>query len=202
MDQLLHHKEAEPRLGDVRPVVSLYDFDGVIGAPFEEALFTMNAQDEDHQFIRAVSEQYGLDLSNESFASARYICLQAVMFNENIPIQPGPMFDQIEGPFHILTARCDKFAVWRMHQFIDMHNLKPVKTMHLDHLAKGIMIRSIMDRHPDVRFRFYDDNLRHIRSARQLHDPRLEVFHVDNDMELLYVEAESFYRSRILKVVL
>lgn len=182
--------------------VNLYDFDGVLASPFEEALFTMDQTIHDAQFIAAVSERQGLNLSAESFMSQRYICLQAVLLRHGIDVEPGPVTPECGVPYHIITARCDRFAVARMHNYIDDNNLKPIKTMHLDHLEKGQMIQCLLDRHPDVRFSFWDDNPRHIQSALQLKSSRLTVHPVDNDMSMHYMQAKTFYINKILELVL
>lgn len=180
--------------------VNLYDFDGVIVNAFEEALFNLPETEHDFQFIRRVSHRFDLDLSQESRKSARYICMQAIMDRNNIRMEPGLMFDHISKPFHIITARCDRFAVKRMHKFLMERGLEPIKIMQMDHLAKGLMIESLLERHQETRFTFWDDNLRHVTSARLLRHPRLEVFHVDNNLKDFYTKAESFYLNFILEL--
>lgn len=204
MEQNLHMLErAEDFFGFVSPPkINLYDFDGVLASPFEEALFTMPETEHDAEFIRQMSYDFDIDLQYESQQSQRYIALQACMDEMGVWINRGPLFDQIKGPFHILTARADRFAIKRMHLFIGQHRLKPVKILHLDHLPKGLIIDVLLERHPEIHFEFWDDNMRHVESARALNSSRLTVNHVDNDMEPLYTAAESFYRDRILGHIL
>jgi len=195
--------KAQPMPTPNLTVMNLYDFDGVIASPLEEALFQLPSGPHDSAFVRKVSDRFDLDLSNESPLSQRYICVQAVLWDACIDIQPGPMFEKITGPYHILTARCDRFAVARMHEFVtDNLVVKPIKTMHLDHLPKGRMIEVLLERHPDVQFRYWDDNHGHCTSANMLRSPRLEVFPVDSGIEPYYTEAESYFRNTILELAL
>lgn len=182
--------------------VNIYDFDGVLAEPLEEALFTMPSTPVDSEFVTKVCDNMGLDLSCESPLSQRYICIQAVLEYINWPINPGPLFDRIEGPFHVMTARCDRFAVARVHQFLEEHALQPIKVMHMDHLAKGKLLDVILERHPENTYSFYDDNLKHIESAMKLQNERLSVFHVDNNMQPFYTRAFKLYTNTILEVVL
>lgn len=180
-------------------VVNLYDFDGVLASPFEEALFTLPTYDRDAEFVDRVSKALALDLSDQSPQSKRYICMQAIMWMSRIPIQRGPVTPEPLVPYHVITARCDRFAVARCHEALGMlFKPMPVKTMHVDHLPKGQMLQVLLDRHPECNFRFWDDNPRHIESALSLKSDRLEVFHVDNDMKDAYEEAELFYRFTLL----
>jgi hypothetical protein len=174
----------------------------VIAYPFEEALFRMPETDHDNEFVRVTCERFGLDLGSESLRSARYVCIQAVMHKHGICVVPGPIFNQVEGPFHIITARSDRFAVARMHSFIKDYDLKPNKILQTDCLPKGQVIQMLLERHPDTHFRFWDDTMKHILSAKLLRSDRLEVFHVDNDMEPVYDRAESYYRKTILEFAL
>ena len=185
--------------------VQLFDFDGVLASPLEEALFQMPIGPHDVAFIAKMASRHTLDLSQEKITSARYICIQAALYDAGIPIQPGPCIDSIgTRPFHIITARSDRFAVARMYDFIEDNMLdnKPIKTLHVDHLPKGQIIQVLLDRHPDTRYVFWDDSPGHVTSARMLRNPRLDVFHVVNDMKDFYTEAESFYRKTILELAL
>lgn len=183
-------------------VVNIYDFDGVIASPFEEALFQMPVGIHDQEFIQIMSESLGVDLSGESLRSARYICIQGWLWERDAMITQGPMFQKLEGPYHIMTARCDRFASARLHEFLDVNMMTPIKIFQLDQMPKGQMLEVLLERHPDTCFRFYDDTMKHISSARLLRNPRLEVFHVDNDMEPHYVAASTFYKQSILESVL
>lgn len=184
--------------------LNIYDFDGVIAEPFEEALFNMPITEHDESFIKEVSgwSFVDMDLSLESFVSKRYICIQAVLYQLRTPILQGPLFYKLEGPYHIMTARSDRFAVRRVHEFIYSNGLTPIKVMHTDHLPKGEMLKTILERHPDIQINFYDDTQRHIDSALALNNSRLSVFKVDNNVEPFYDRAIKFYNSVILDEVL
>ena len=179
--------------------VNIFDFDGVLADPLEEGLFNLELTGRATDLIHKMSVRHGLNLKGESLKSAHYIAMQAALWDACVPITPGPMFDRIaEGPYHILTARSDRFAVARVQEFIstnlpDRH--RPIKIMHVDHLPKGQMLKMMLDRHPDNTYSFYDDRVKHIQSALELHDPRLDVFHVDNDMEDAYERASTFYQT-------
>lgn len=179
--------------------VDIFDFDGVLASPFEEALFTMDATIHDPKLITRTEKEYGLNLSLESRQSARYISIQAALMELDVPIQPGISFPLAgRNPYHILTARCDRFAVTRMHMFLMEKELNPIKTMHTDHLEKGKMLEVLLARHPDVTYNYFEDNPRHIESAMKLKSPRLNVYRVDNHMESYYLAAHKFYIEEII----
>jgi hypothetical protein len=180
--------------------VDIFDFDGVLAEPLEEALFTMEDTIHDKEFIKVMSELQRLDLSVESKSSQRYICIQAALLRMGVGINTGPAFEYAGRlPFHVLSARCDRFAVTRMHQFLVRHDLRPIKTMHTDHLAKGEMLKVLLERHPDVTYNYFEDSPRHIESAMGIKSERLNVWRVDNIMEPFYTSAHKFYISQILE---
>ena len=188
------------------PNVNLFDFDGVLAYPLEEGLFQLPLGPHDVEFVSKMAYRHDLNLSRESFKSSRYICIQAALYDAGIPIKRGPAFQHIlEGPYHIITARSDRFAVARVQEFIEnnMHSHeRPIKVMHVDHLPKGQMIQMLLDTHQDNRYSFYDDREKHVVSARSLKNPRLDVYHIDNDMTDVYVEASKFYNETILELAL
>lgn len=188
------------------PNVNIFDFDGVLADPIEEGLFQLDITPDSISFMQKMVQRHCLDLSQETLKSAHYICMQAAMLDAGIPIKPGPLMRKtLEGRYHILTARSDRFAVARMQLFIEdnMEDCdRPIKIMHVDHLPKGQMLQMILDRHPNTRYTFFDDREKHVRSARELRNPRLDVFHVDNDMRLVYEEASDFYHDTILDLAL
>ena len=188
------------------PHVNIFDFDGVLADPLEEGLFNLPLGYKSQRLVEAVTRELGLDLRGESAKSAHYICMQAVLWQSCIPIETGPMFEKVyEGPYHILTARSDRFAVTRLHEFLidplPQERHLPVKIMHVDHLPKGQVLEMLLDRHPENTYTFYDDREKHIQSARELKNPRLDIFHVDNDMAPVYERASTFY-ERILDLAL
>lgn len=182
------------------PNVNIFDFDGVLASPVEEALFQKEVTPESVQFMVKMVKRHSLDLSQETLKSAHYICMQAALWDLGHPIEPGPLLEKAlkSDRYHILTARSDRFAVLRMQEFIEDNmedGEKPIKIMHVDHLPKGKMLEMMLDRHPTTRYSFYDDREKHIQSARSLKNPRLDVFHVDNDLNDVYEEASTLYES-------
>ena len=125
------------------------------------------------------------------------------MWRYGIPINPGVIQPDYNHPYYILTARSDFYAARRMQRFVEQElAVYPIKVQHLDHLPKGQAIELLLERHPDTFFRFYDDNLRHIISAKMLRSDRLEIFPVDNNLKSFYEEAESLYYGKILELAL
>lgn len=182
--------------------LNVYDFDGVLASPFEEALFNLNTTKRDADFVQVVSDGMNLDLSGESLQSARYICLQALMFHLGHEITPGPIRIEKGIPFHIVTARSDWYATARMRQFLHHYYIKPVKLIQMDHLNKALLLDSLATRHPDVDIRFWDDRRKHTDAAKKLGHSNLTIFRVDNQMEQFYKDAQSFYEDQILRVFL
>lgn len=179
--------------------VDIFDFDGVLANPFEEALFSMDATIHDKKLIAAMEKLNDIDLSSETPTSARYIAIQAALLHMDTPIQPGIAFHHAgRTPFHILTARCDRFAVTRMHIFLMEQELKPIRTMHTGEVDKGKIIETLLDRNPKVTYNYFEDNERHIASAMKLDSPRLNVWRVDNHMESYYLAAHKFYIEEII----
>ena len=178
--------------------INVFDFDRVLADPLEEGLFNLPINKDGEQLIKKMSQRHQMDLSGESLKSAHYISMQAALWDAGVPIMSGVMYERVyKGPYYILTARSDRFAVARMQEFIEAipDRYRPIKIMHVDHLPKGQMLKMMLDRHPDNTYSFYDDRVKHIQSALELRDPRLDVFHVDNDMEDAYERASTFYQT-------
>jgi hypothetical protein len=178
--------------------INIFDFDGVLADPLEEGLFNLPITSDGERLIEKMSQRHKMDLSGESLKSAHYISMQAALWDSCVPIMSGPKIDETKAaPYYILTARSDRFAVARMQEFIQAlpDPYRPIKIMHVDHLPKGQMLKMMLDRHPDNTYSFYDDRAKHIDSALALCSPRLDVFHVDNDMERVYERASTFYQT-------
>lgn len=180
--------------------INLFDFDGVVGSAFEEALFTMPQHPDDARFIRGASAQYQFKAPGESRQSLRYMLLQRAMWDFGHNIRTGPLFDKIASsePCMIITARCDLYAVKRMMKFIQFHNLKPTRVFHVGSCEKLITVDMLTQALPDSTFKFYDDNQKHVDGVISLREKRVEAFKVDNDMEDMYEKAIKYYRSEIL----
>ena len=183
-------------------LVNIFDFDGVIGHPIEEALFTMPVHEHDKAFMEKMSRRHNLDLTYESHQSGRYICIQAAMQDLGIPIKRGPKADEVPvvGPYHILTARCDRFAVQRMHEFLDFEfgNL-PLRTFHVGSTRKAHVLQMMLNLNDEVNYTFWDDNINHIHYANALDNPRMATKYVDNPMEVHYQDAVTLYETELLR---
>lgn len=182
--------------------LNIFDFDGVLGDPIEEALFTMPEHEADEAFMRKMSVRHNLDLRFESQKSARYICIQAALQDLGIGIKPGPKINHIpmSDPYHILTARCDRFAVQRMHEFLEFNvgNL-PLRTFHVGSTRKAHVLEMMLNLNSEVSYVFWDDNINHIHYANALDNPRIITKYVDNNMDEAYKEAVTFYENTILE---
>lgn len=181
----------------------IFDFDGVIGSAFEEALFTMPETPTDAIFMNAAQKRFRLKIEGESRLSSRYMLIQRAMWDMNHGIEEGPRYhDAVNGqPLIVLTARSDLYAVKRMHQFLDYHGIRPSRTFHVGSVPKHHTVTMMMKAMPETQFTFYDDNQSHVDGVNNLKNDRVSAFFVDNDMEAAYERASSFYNDQLLEYI-
>ena len=180
--------------------IKLFDFDGVLASPFEEALYQMPVSARDSEFIDKAAARYGLGAGHltESVSSFRYMCMQAVMDDLGHPIREGPLLDKAEGPFMVITARSDFFALRRMFRFLEWYGKMPLYIFTLGKTPKFRVVERLLIQYPNASFEFYDDLLKHVEPVEALGSDRVTTFHVDNDMGPVYEKAQSYFNSQIV----
>jgi hypothetical protein len=178
--------------------IKLFDFDGVLGSPLEEALFQLPESDKDVAFIEKATELLGLRGEYERKHSLRYMCMQGIMHRMGDNISQGPMFGEATGNYMILTARSDYYAIKRMFEFLDCYDLRPMRVFTLGNTPKAEVIRTLLGFYPEHRFDFWDDLQKHLDGANALGNDRVRTFKVDNDMQAMYEKALGYYQDQIL----
>lgn len=177
------------------PEIHLYDFDGVLASPFEEALYCLPVNLEDQQFIDRASLLFGIGNNQESLKSIRYMMMQATMLEFEQEIKPGPVRPDPSVPFMIITARSDYFSISRMMNFLSDQDLMPIRIFNVGDTPKKETIQTLLDKHPETEFTYWDDRQSHVDGANSLKSSRLTCHLVDNDLESYYEKAESYYRN-------
>lgn len=182
-------------------MIRLFDFDGVLGSAFEEALFTMPVDPSwDGYFMQKASRKFKLHALEESVESRRYMLLQRAMWERKDGIRPGPLLDEAStGEFMILTARSDLYAIKRMHDFLDFHGLKPTRVFTLGSTPKELVVKMLLEEFPREDFTFWDDNPKHVAGVIALNNPRVTAIKVDNNMKELYGKVIQYYQKQIMK---
>lgn len=178
--------------------IQLFDFDGVLASPFEEALYCLPVNLRDAAFIKAAEARYQIPNHHESIKSIRYMMMQAVMMDMGHKIKAGPCRPDPNHPFMIITARSDYFSIYRMMEFLSAAEMFPIQIFNVGDTPKKETIRVLLEKHPEAQFEYWDDRQAHIDGADSLRSPRLVTHYVDNDLDSFYEEAESYYRNILM----
>lgn len=181
----------------------IFDFDGVIGSAFGEALFNLPETPTDATFMSAAQKRFRLKAQGEKRICLRYMLIQRTLWDMSMGIEEGPLFTEAANgePFIILTARSDLYAVKRMHRFLDFHGMEPSRTFHVGSTEKHTVVEMLMRALPDEQLTFWDDNQQHINGVNGLNNSRVTSIKVDNDMEAMYARASTFYNKQLLEYI-
>ena len=159
--------------------VHVFDFDGVLAHPVEDAIFRLEDCDAERQFLADAADSFGLpQYSNQKYL--RHVVVQHVMFDAGVPCLPGPLLDTAResGLHYILSARSSAPAVARALEFLSHHELYPAETFFVGNGGKNPNLTWICQE-ADDEVVFWDDTMSHIDKANELKLPNLRVEFVD-----------------------
>jgi hypothetical protein len=179
-------------------ILNIYDFDGVLCDPIEDTVFRLPENDYDAGFIKLGRERYGITTLSDHVPRNRHLILQEVLYERKMCPAPGPMFDQLDRPFFVLTARAGPGAVARVCQFFEAHNKRPEEMYFVGPVSKNHVLKYLCESHPDHELWFSDDNKFHIENADTLNIPNLKTFFVDNNVPSLTQKAMAFYEEQAI----
>lgn len=179
--------------------INIYDFDGVLACPIEDAVFRLDPNTLDKEFIQRGRERYGITKLSESLARNRHLILQEVLHNRRIPCKPGPLFEHLtesKDPFYILTARSGPGAVARVSRFFEDCGYLPEEMFFVGPMSKTHCLIDLCEKFSDHTLTFWDDNMFHIEDGNALGFANLTCNFVDNKVPTLFDEAMDFYEDQ------
>ena len=180
-------------------MISIYDFDGVLACPIEDAVFRLdpaNYAAMDAEFISLGRDRYGITKLSENVARNRHIILQEVLYESKKCPDRGPTFDYLcrnNDPFYVLTARSGPGAVARVSQFFENYGIRPEEMFFVGPVSKTHILIDLCHKFEDQQLEFFDDTYHHIEAANDLGLPNLTVHYVDNKVENLIDQADALY---------
>lgn len=180
-------------------MISIYDFDGVLACPIEDAVFRLDANTYkamDDEFIKLGRERYGITKLTENMARNRHIILQEILYETKKCPDRGPKFTHMKysgNPFYVLTARSGPGAVARVSQFFESHRIRPEEMFFVGPVSKTHILIDLCHKFEDQELEFFDDTHHHIVAANDLGLPNLTVHYVDNKVDNLTEQADALY---------
>lgn len=181
--------------------VHVFDFDGVLAHPIEDAIFRLEPYEAEESFLKDAAHSYGLPhYSNAKYL--RHVIVQHVMLDAGVPCLPGPLLDTAKdcSLHYILSARSSAPAVSRAMEFLIHHDLFPAETFFVGNGGKNPNLEWIC-REANDEVVFWDDTMHHIDKANELELTNLKVEFVDTTklvneemaMQLYSQIMDSFY---------
>lgn len=183
-------------------MIYIFDFDGVIISPIEDAVFRFENVDFDTDFIARAKARYGLCKQPSLIARERHILLQEVLYERGIPCEPGPEFEEIRRlkksnrAFYVLTARAGPGAVQRAMTFLEKNDIRPEEVFFIGPVDKCAHIRWISEFNDNPHIMFYDDTKKHIDNINEKNMSNVDAIFVDNNVEHLRDEAMALYEDQ------
>lgn len=179
-------------------MIHIYDFDGVLADPTEDAIYRLPVTSEEQSFLDRTSEFYDFRRDHDD-AYTRHVAVQYCLADLRLPIEAGPCLASAQvsqDPMFILTARSAPPAVDRVNNFLRQFKLNPQETFFVGRAGKIAQLSYVCQNTSDV-VRFYDDSPAHIEAAKALGLSNLESFLVKpfidfNRVETLYQEIIDF----------
>ena len=178
-------------------MINIFDFDGVLCDPLEDAVFRLPEMDSDKEFNELGREYFRIARLTSNPKRARHLILQEYLYHVGIGCQPGPAYSKLSrhDPFFVLTARSGPGAVARVSEFFETCGHLPEEMFFVGPCSKNHHIQILCDWFPDQQLTFYDDNQHHIDEAANLTCPNLTSVHVDNNIETLGPAALELYND-------
>lgn len=173
LDRRLEQRILGPSAADD---VHVFDFDGVLSAPDEEAIYRFPMSEPEAELIPEVRQALGLDCRGLDLRYQRHLLFQEVQLRRRVSITPGPALSlaahlSIRGRrVFVLTARSGVAAVRRAHAFLDQHRIKPVETFHVGRVSKAAQVMLLRSEMPGTTIWYYEDNATHLSDARSAHE--------------------------------
>jgi hypothetical protein len=175
--------------------INIYDFDGVLSCPIEDAVFRLDPVEYgaiDAEFITNGRKRYGITTLSENMQRNRHLILQEVLYELKVPCGRGPVTPASD-PFFVLTARSGPGAVARVSSYLESIKLRPEEMFFTGPVAKTHFLIDLCHKFEDHKLTFYDDTYHHIEAAIDLGLPNLTVEYVDNKVADLKDEADALY---------
>ena len=152
----------------------VFDFDGVLSAPDEEAIYRHPVSKKEEQLIPKVRDALGLDCRGLDLRYQRHLLFQEIQWRRGAPIAPGPALELAaklsrDSRLFILTARSGVAAVRRMHDFLDRRGLHPIETFHVGRVRKSLQIMLLRREAPQATIWYYEDNEKHLSAVQAAH---------------------------------
>jgi len=177
--------------------INIFDFDGVLSSPIEDAIFRLDEHPDDDLFIAEGRKRYGITNLSDHVRRNRHLILQECLYERGMCPYEGPLFPLLmesKDPFYVLTARSGPGAVARVSQFFEKHDRRPEEMFFVGPVSKTHILIDLCDKHDDHTLTFYDDTAHHIEAATNLGLPNLNVSFVDNDVSRLKGRAIGAYK--------
>lgn len=176
--------------------INIYDFDGVLACPIEDAVFRLDPNTLDKEFIQRGRERYGITKLSEKVQRNRHLILQEVLYERKIPCRDGPIRPFWADPFYVLTARSGPGAVARVSAYVENIGLRPEEMFFVGPMSKTHCLIDLCEKFPNAHLTFWDDNMFHIEDGNGLGFANLTCNFVDNKVPTLFDEAMDFYEDQ------
>ena len=176
--------------------INIYDFDGVLACPIEDAVFRLVETRYDNEFIKLGRERYGITKLSENLARNRHLILQEVLYGRGVPVRDGPI-RPVRDPFYVLTARSGPGAVARVSEYLESIKLRPEEMFFVGPMSKTHCLIDLCEKFSDHTLTFWDDNMFHIEDGNALGFVNLTCNFVDNNVSSLVLKALDFYKDQL-----
>lgn len=192
---------------DAAEAVAVFDFDGVLCGPEEDAVYRLPEAPEERAHLELIARHYGIDVAFFDTRYLRHLVLQAIMAERNILPTPGPLlelaqdFSRRKRPFFVLTARSGRAAISRALAFIDHYDVTPQEIFFVGRAPKGRQLSLVELTTGAKRIFFFEDSPRHIRNSREQAIDGLRTIQIEPSIDSMSVaevwrDALSWFQKK------
>lgn len=186
---------------DRRDFVYVFDFDGVLAGPVEDAVYRLPGGTPGDEMLALAGAAFGLDASLYDLPYLRHLVLQEILQARGRSIDAGPLMAAARdlshggGSVFVLTARSGLAAVARAAAFLSAQSIMPQELFCVGRVGKGRQIALLARQMPDRQLVFFDDSAAHIERAQKMSATDVIPVHVLNDPDATAVAAADLYQD-------
>lgn len=182
--------------------VYLLDFDGVIVAGVEDAIYKLPEQPGEKAILRRLASEYSILCGDMEPRYQRHLIFQEVARRTGLAIEPGPGFDlakwaSTHAKTFILTARSGWSATWRVREFISKHLHPPIEIYQLGRTSKKLQVSLLCREFWPAHVYYVEDSPSHLADAAELDHTNLKL--VSCSRNVSQKSALDLYESILLK---
>ena len=181
-----------------KEAVYLLDFDGVVAAGVEDAIYKLPSQPGEEAVLRDFARRFAIRCEAMELRYQRHLLFQEAARRMGLPIQPGPgialaRWAAAEARCFVLTARSGWSAAERARIFIAENMVPPIEMYQVGRTQKIGQVALVCSEFKESKVYYVEDSKKHLSDAALLRHENLSLAYSDPGVSM--DQALELYRG-------